>query len=231
MPCNERPTRCAPSSDCPPTPDPVLPRCDVVLPDGVFTNATVVVEDGCIRQVQAGSPMLYQPDPCCAPTGGGGGGGDGADGDPGEPGQNATITIGQVSTLAPNEQATVVNVGTATNAVLDFGIPEGVPGEDADPPTGATSNAGGLEIENGLIKTLPTAWPPVLTVTADVDVPGVTVTVTKNDATGAINLDIEGFGIVVDNMQQSITALEQAYNTLADQVQAMALRLDDCCPP
>lgn len=50
-------------------------------------------------------------------------------GEDGEPGDNATIAIGQVSTLAPGSQATVSNVGTPTNCVLDFGIPEGVQGD------------------------------------------------------------------------------------------------------
>ena len=56
----------------------------------------------------------------------------GPQGEPGQDGtdgQNATITIGQTTTLAPGSQATVVNVGTATNSVLDFGIPEGVQGD------------------------------------------------------------------------------------------------------
>ena len=52
----------------------------------------------------------------------------GLPGQDGVDGQNATITIGQTSTLAPGSQATVTNVGTATNAVLDFGIPEGQQG-------------------------------------------------------------------------------------------------------
>ena len=50
-------------------------------------------------------------------------------GEDGDPGDNATIAIGQVTTLAPGSQATVSNVGTATNAVLNFGIPEGLQGE------------------------------------------------------------------------------------------------------
>lgn len=56
-------------------------------------------------------------------------------GEDGEPGDNATITIGQVSTLAPGSQATVTNVGTDTNAVLDFGIPEGLKGSQGDQGT------------------------------------------------------------------------------------------------
>lgn len=59
-------------------------------------------------------------------------GSQGPQGEPGQDGadgQNATITIGQTSTLAPGSQATVSNVGTPTNAVLNFGIPEGLKGE------------------------------------------------------------------------------------------------------
>ena len=40
-------------------------------------------------------------------------------------GQAATIRIGTVTTLRYNHNATVVNSGTSTAAVLDFGIPRG----------------------------------------------------------------------------------------------------------
>ena len=40
-------------------------------------------------------------------------------------GQAATIRIGTVTTLRYNQNATVVNSGTSTAAVLDFGIPCG----------------------------------------------------------------------------------------------------------
>lgn len=40
-------------------------------------------------------------------------------------GQVATIRIGTVTTLRYNQNATVVNSGTSTAAVLDFGIPRG----------------------------------------------------------------------------------------------------------
>lgn len=40
-------------------------------------------------------------------------------------GQAATIRIGTVTTLQYNQNATVVNSGTSTAAVLDFGIPRG----------------------------------------------------------------------------------------------------------
>ena len=52
----------------------------------------------------------------------------GPQGDDGDPGQNATIVIGTVTTLEPNQEATVQNTGTETNAVLAFGIPKGETG-------------------------------------------------------------------------------------------------------
>ena len=53
----------------------------------------------------------------------------GPQGDDGDPGQNATIAIGTVTTLEPDQEATVQNTGTETNAVLSFGIPKGVQGD------------------------------------------------------------------------------------------------------
>lgn len=49
----------------------------------------------------------------------------GADGSDGSDGQAATIRVGTVTTLAYTASATVVNSGTSTAAVLDFGIPRG----------------------------------------------------------------------------------------------------------
>lgn len=51
----------------------------------------------------------------------------------GSPGENATIEIGDVIKLQPNELPTVENVGTETHAILDFGIPQGEKGEKGDP--------------------------------------------------------------------------------------------------
>ena len=53
----------------------------------------------------------------------------GLKGDTGNPGQNATIAIGTVTTLEPDQEATVQNTGTETNAVLAFGIPKGAQGD------------------------------------------------------------------------------------------------------
>ena len=59
-------------------------------------------------------------------------GADGSDGADGADGQNATITIGATETLAPDQSAYVTNVGTATQAILNFGIPQGVQGSSAN---------------------------------------------------------------------------------------------------
>lgn len=47
-----------------------------------------------------------------------------------------SITVGTTTTLAPGSDATVTNVGSSVNPVLDFGIPSGEPGTD---PSGAAN--------------------------------------------------------------------------------------------
>lgn len=46
----------------------------------------------------------------------------------GASGTAATIAVGATTTTAPNTPATVTNVGTSSNAVFDFTIPQGVSG-------------------------------------------------------------------------------------------------------
>lgn len=48
-------------------------------------------------------------------------------------GYDSTVEIGTVKTGEPGSQATVENVGTPSNAVLNFSIPQGVPGQNTDP--------------------------------------------------------------------------------------------------
>lgn len=60
----------------------------------------------------------------------------------------ATITVGTITTGDPGTNATVLNSGTAENVILDFTIPEGLPGptgpqglqgiQGIDGPTGPT---------------------------------------------------------------------------------------------
>jgi len=58
----------------------------------------------------------------------------------GVPGASATITVGTTTTLDPGLNATVTNVGTATNAIFDFGIPRGEQGIQG--PKGDTGDSG-----------------------------------------------------------------------------------------
>ena len=50
----------------------------------------------------------------------------------GADGTDPTITVGAVETLQPNQTAYVNNVGTATNAIFNFGIPQGIQGSSAN---------------------------------------------------------------------------------------------------
>ena len=43
-----------------------------------------------------------------------------------------TVEVGDVTTLEPSQEATVTNSGTGTNAVLNFGIPQGIQGVKGD---------------------------------------------------------------------------------------------------
>lgn len=210
---------CGGCADCAETTPPVMPRCDVVLTDGVYTNATVTVENGCITQVNGGRAPLYQPDSCCALPGSGGGGGDGLDGDPGPAGQNATIEIGSVSGTAPGTVPTVTNVGTPTHAILAFTFPRGEPGESATGVTGATSTASGVSFENGLLQEpLPPQWGPVLDIRfTPSNVDGVEFTAEKDDSTGVVTVGIN-LDEFVSNVEAEITGLQQQIDELMAQM-------------
>lgn len=49
-------------------------------------------------------------------------------------GPAGSIEVGDTTTLAPGLDATVINIGTPTAAILEFGIPEGEQGEKGDTP-------------------------------------------------------------------------------------------------
>ncbi len=61
----------------------------------------------------------------------------GEKGDKGDNGVTPNITIGNVTTLEPNQQASVTRRGTDTNPIFDFGIPKGEKGESS---SGGVSN-------------------------------------------------------------------------------------------
>jgi hypothetical protein len=65
----------------------------------------------------------------------------------GPTGPSSTATVGSVSTLSPGASATVVNSGTASAAVYNFGIPQGVTGPTGPTgPLGATGPSGGITL-------------------------------------------------------------------------------------
>ena len=64
-----------------------------------------------------------------------------ANGLKGDKGDAATIQVGTVETLEPNQNATVSNSGTVNNAVFNFGIPKGEKGDKGDD--------GGVQTVNG----------------------------------------------------------------------------------
>ena len=235
----QKPTPCPPCADpCGATPDPVMPRCDIVLPDGVYTNATVVVENGCIIAVTEGEPFLYQPDSCCATPGGGGSGGTGPQGPIGPQGLPATVSAGTVATTAPGTPATVTNVGTASNAIFNFTIPRGEPGANGTSPSGLTVSTAGIEFVNGALQSLPVQWPPLMLLTPQaVDVAGVTLTQTKDNSNGNVVLTLS-MAAYDTALRSWVTAeLAQALVTVQTQIDALALRMTDaearldvCCP-
>lgn len=84
---------------------------------------------------------------------------------------NTSVTVGTTTTLEPGNQAYVTNTGTAQNAILNFGIPRGLPG-----PTGATGATGPIgpqgpagndgdaaTITVGTVTTLPAGSPVTVT--------------------------------------------------------------------
>lgn len=221
-----KPSDCAPCSKCPDSPAPVMPRCDIPLNDGVYANATVVVENGCIIEVLQGIPLLYQPDNNCAGTGGGGGAGVSLPGDQGDPGEAATVQIGTVFSLAPGAAPTVENVGTPNHAILEIGIPRGEPGTAAPVPVGgANSNAAGIDLVNGRIMTpLPAAWPPLLDIIPQPVIgAGVTLAWVKGaDGIGTIELDLSG---LIDAFNGEITTLTNLHNAQQAQIDDLLARV------
>ena len=64
----------------------------------------------------------------------------GSQGPTGPAGTAATVTVGTVSTLPPGTAATVSNSGTAQDAILNFGIPQGATGPPGSGSGGPTTS-------------------------------------------------------------------------------------------
>lgn len=108
-------------------------------------------------------------------------------GDTGAAGEAATIEVGQVETLAPNQPAYVKNVGTASAAIFDIGIPKGNKGDSGSgsgdmtastyDPNGTVAAAGGIpdyvDSNGGKIDTIEVNGTPqtITNKTVDITVP------------------------------------------------------------
>ena len=82
-------------------------------------------------------------------------GADGAKGDKGEKGDNgtaATITVGTVTTGAAGTSASVTNVGTSTEAKLNFTIPRGAKGDKGDKGDNGENGKDGVDGKDGITK-------------------------------------------------------------------------------
>jgi hypothetical protein len=71
-------------------------------------------------------------------------------GDKGDQGDAATIAAGTTSTLAAGSSATVTNSGSSSDAVFDFGIPEGVKGDKGDQGDQGIQGIQGIQGEQGI---------------------------------------------------------------------------------
>lgn len=114
----------------------------------------------------------------------------GADGDA------ATIAVGQVETLEPNQQAYVVNVGSTSQAIFDIGIPKGQKGDSGSgsgdmtaatyDPNGTVAAAGGIpdyvDSNGGKIDTIEVNGTPqtITNKTVDISVPTKTSDLTND---------------------------------------------------
>lgn len=205
-----KPGDCAPCNKCADAPSPVMPRCNVVLTDGSYPNATVVVEGGCIVSITQGDAPLYQPNVCCSGSGEGGGGAQGLQGPAGPAGHNATVHIDSVVSLAPGSAPTVVNIGTATDAALVIGIPAGTPGAAGAPPSGGASDSeAGIALVNGMIMSpLPITWPPVMNVQFSPAIVGLGIVgnISKDDSTGMVSIAMD-FSAMIAGLQSQIDTL------------------------
>ena len=118
----------------------------------------------------------------------------------GQDGDAATITVGQVETLAPNQQAYVTNVGTSSAAIFNIGIPKGDKGESGSgtgdmlastyDPNGTVAAAGGIpdyvDSNGGKIDTIKVngTAQTITNKTVDISVPTKTSDLTNDGANG-----------------------------------------------
>lgn len=247
MPCN-KPKDCAPCQDCPPTPESVEPRCNNDLTDGVFSNATVTITEGCITLVEDGEPFESTTFPCGGIGGGEQGpigppGAAGADGPPGPPGPPNHLTVGTTHKIACGQDAQVTINGTSPNQYLTFWIPDC--SAAASSGGGVTDHRGGISFENGLLTDIGGShWPPVMNVMTTSVTGPIQLSVTKDPSSGVTTINIAGdiqqtlddaveakyAQLVQELMSDTITPMQDEITNLQQKITLIELELADCCP-
>lgn len=236
--CNDKPTHCAPCGDCPPAPDPILPRCNNALTNGVYTNATVTVTGGCITNLAPGEPFAYQPQTCCGGGGGGGEGPVGPAGPAGPAGAAATITVSATNTLPPGSPASVQNIGTPQAVNLVFNIPEGQPGGGGGGGGGLTFSGGGWTFSNGLVQVIPPLWPPAVNFDGDTDLATISLT-GSIDNTGTLSVTLAGLSLFKSMLESTMdskdsvveSALQSQIDSILNRLDALEQTVAGCCSP
>ena len=149
-----------------------------------------------------------------------------ANGTNGQDGDAATIQVGQVETLEPNQQAYVTNVGTSAAAIFNIGIPKGQKGDSGSgtgdmtasvyDPSGTVAAAGGIpdyvDSNGGKIDTIKVngTTQTITNKTVDLSVPTKTSDITNDsgyvsstdyatNATGGVIKTTGAFGVDMSN--------------------------------
>lgn len=240
MGCNCQDPNCQPCGpcgegvDCPPVPDPVMPRCNDPLPDGTYTNATVTVVGGCIVSLSQGEPPQYSPVIDCCGGGSTGGGEPGPPGPVGPAGHDAVVNIGTVSQTPAGTQPTVYDSNPSPYvATLNFTFPEPGSSSGGGGTTGVTDIASDFKIEDGVVKAIPANWPPAMSFPTVASPSTVSFSMSKDPITGAVTstLNLTGFEMALKNYVDD--AVADAKADLQAQIDSIAADIatiqSTCC--
>ena len=138
----------------------------------------------------------------------------GPQGPAGENGQAATVTVGTTTTLPAGSQATVTNSGSASNAILNFGIPQG--GIQEAPVSGSfiSRNSQTFTTNNSTIEL------PITLNTNEISITNNSVITIPKSSRYMINYGIKSttigntFGIYVNGINNQNTNLETSISDL-----------------
>jgi hypothetical protein len=157
-------------------------RVTFLVPDGVYTNPTIKILDGCIAEIEPGGAVIQsRPEPCQASAPGGGGGGGAI-----EIEQSVCNLLQQVGNayrarvfmaVGPNSPLSVTGCGTqAQPFVLNF----------SQQVSGYSRNTCGFDIRNGVIFGLPATIPAGLQAGV-----GIRITTDPNTCVATIEQDTD----------------------------------------